>query len=72
MITLSIIGGFALWFLGAAFAYEALEMEDSPDSLWGWFLVLIWVLWVPPVCIMLGACSIIAELHYFTFGRWRR
>lgn len=79
MITLSIIGGFALWLLGAVLVWEWIRGQDAADEL----TASTWFLWLPFVlaycvlayCVGLAHDAIAYSVrlaHRHTFGRWRR
>lgn len=69
MITLSIIGGFALWLLGAVLVWEwLLDERDTTDEL----TASTWFLWFPFVLLYCVLVHSVRFAHHYTFGRWRK
>lgn len=69
MITLSIIGGFALWLLGAVLVWEwLLDERDTTDEI----IASTWFLWFPFVLLYCVLAYSVRFAHHYTFGRWRK
>lgn len=68
MITLSIVGGFALWLLGAVLVWEWIRGQDTADEL----TASTWFIWLPFVLAYCVLAYSVRLAHRHTFGRWRR